>query len=121
MRVEGLNETLRALKKAGADAEDMKQLMFALGSIVVAAAQPKAPTLSGKMSSTIRAGKGRTKAVVRAGGAKAPYAGVIHYGWPARNVEPHPYLADAVTSETGRLLDTLEKGLADILRNANLV
>ncbi|NTW39347.1 MAG: hypothetical protein HGA44_05560, partial [Cellulomonadaceae bacterium] len=48
LRVEGLGRTLRALSKAGADAQDMKDLMHAIGTLVVRAADP--PVLSGALS-----------------------------------------------------------------------
>lgn len=120
LRVEGLGKTMRALSKAGADAEDMKTLMHSLGLIVVRAAQGKAPTLTGALRGTIRAGRGKTKAVVRAGGAKTPYAGVIHYGWPARSIQPNPFLVDALQASRGAVLSGLDKGLDRLLKSNNL-
>ena len=118
LRVEGLGSTLRAMSKAGADAQDMKALMHALGTLVVQAAQP--PVLEGRLSGTIRAGRGKTKAVVRAGGRAAPYAGVIHYGWPARNIEAQPFLTEALNSQRGNILNALDDGLGDLLRKNKL-
>lgn len=119
LRVTGLRNTLRDLERAGADTEDMKELIHGLGMIVVRAAQ--APTLSGRLQDTIRAGRGKTKAVIRAGGARAPYAGVIHYGWPARNISPAPFLLSALQAERADVLQALEDGLADILRKRDLI
>lgn len=119
LRVEGLGRTLRALSKAGADAEDMRNLMHAIGNMVIQAAHPPiGPT--GRLSGSLRAGKGKTKAVVRAGGARAKYAGVIHYGWPARNIRPNPFLTRAVQATRGTAVSMLDDGLADILRNNDL-
>jgi len=33
---------------------------------------------------------------ISAGGSRAVYARVIHYGWPARNIAAQPYLDGAV-------------------------
>jgi hypothetical protein len=33
-------------------------------------------------------------AIVRAGGARVPYAGPIHWGWPRRHITARPWLAD---------------------------
>ncbi|MBZ4485962.1 hypothetical protein LQ938_09715 [Microbacterium sp. cx-55] len=118
VRVQGLKRTLRQLSQAGADAEDMKSLMHELGEIVVKAANP--PERSGTLAGTIRAGRGKTKAVVRAGGARARYAGVIHYGWPARNIAARPFLTDALQSRRAEIFRTLDRGLADILRQNDL-
>lgn len=118
VRIKGLAKTVRALEKAGADTQDMKDLMHALGMLIVNAAQP--PVLSGSLSGTIRAGRGKTKAVVRAGGARTPYAGVVHYGWPAHNIAPQPFLKEALQSERSDVLRALDDGLADILRKNDL-
>lgn len=121
VRVEGLRTTVRALDKAGADATEMRDLMHQLGQIVVSAARPRAPHLSGTLATTIRAGRGKTKAVVRAGGARAPYAGVTHYGWPARSIPAQPFLSDALATQRAAVLRQLDKGLADLLRKHNLI
>ncbi|MGG7466044.1 hypothetical protein [Plantibacter sp. YIM 135347] len=118
VRVEGLRKTVRALEKSGADASDMRELMHAIGNIVVRAASP--PVLDGTLAGTIRAGKGKTKAVVRAGGARAPYAGVIHYGYPARNLAARPFLSIALQAERSDVLQALDKGLKDIQRKNDL-
>ena len=118
MRVEGLGKTLRELGKAGAKAEDMRELMHTIGQIVVDAAD--IPTASGRLAGTVRAGKGKTKAVVRAGGARAPYAGVRHYGWPAHNIEAAPFLTDAINSRRSAVLAALDSGIADLIRSADL-
>lgn len=118
VRVVGLRKALRDLGRAGADSQDMRELIHGLGMIVVRAAQP--PTRTGRLQQTIRAGRGKTKAVVRAGGARAPYAGVIHYGYPARNIAPAPFLLSALQAERSDILHALEDGLAEILRKRDL-
>lgn len=118
VRVEGLSKTVRHLSRAGADADDLKDLMFSIGSLVVGAASP--PTLSGTLAGTIRAGRGKTKAVVRAGGARAPYAGVLEYGDPARNKPARHYLETALAQEQTEIFETLEQGIDALLRKNNL-
>lgn len=109
---------MRALTRAGADAEDMKDLMHSIGMIVVSAAAP--PVVSGNLASTIRAGRGKTKAVVRAGGAKAKYAGVIHYGWPARNIAATNFLSEALAANRGEVFDALKRGIDELLKKNDL-
>lgn len=120
VRVEGLGKTLRQMQKAGADAQEMRELMHQLGTIVVHAAQPMARRQSGAMAGTIRAGRGKTKAVVRAGGRRVPYAGVQHYGWPARNIAPNPFLSNALQATRPAVLNELDQGLAKLLADADL-
>lgn len=119
VRTTGLAKTARALEKAGADSTDMKQLMHDIGMLIVTASQP--PVLTGRLKASIRAGRGKTKAVVRAGGANVPYAPVIHYGWAARNIEPQPYLLIALERERGDVFQKLDDGITAILRKNNLI
>ena len=121
MRVDGLSKTMRALTAAGADTQDMKDLMHAIGMIVVTAARPKVPTRTGNLAASMRAGRGKTKAVARAGGAKVPYAGVIHYGWPKRGIAAQPFLQDALQAKRTEVFDTLDEGLANLLKAHNLI
>lgn len=118
VKVVGLRKTVRALEKAGADTQDMRDLMHSIGNIVVKGANP--PQLTGKLGNTIRAGRGKTKAVVRAGGARAPYAGVIEYGWPARNIEATHYLTESLQNNRAEALDALDSGIGEILRKNDL-
>ena len=84
LRVEGLSRLLRKLKAAGIDSSDLSATMHAIGQAVVNNAA--VPVRTGRLKATLRAGRGKTKAVVRVGGARAPYAGVIEYGWSARGI-----------------------------------
>lgn len=118
VKVVGLRKTVRALEKAGADTQDMRELMHSIGNIVVKGANP--PQLTGRLGNTIRAGRGKTKAVVRAGGARAPYAGVIEYGWPARNIEATHYLTESLQNNRAEALDALDSGIGEILRKNDL-
>lgn len=118
LQVTGLSKTIRALSQAGADAEDMRNLMHSIGLLVVDAANP--PVVSGALAGTVRAGRGKTKAVVRAGGALAPYAGVIHHGWPARGIPENQFLTHALQRQQASALQALDAGLSDLLRKNNL-
>jgi len=118
VRIQGLNAVVRKLNRAGADAGEMRDLMHSVGSIVVRSAQP--PVRTGITAGTIRAGRGKTKAVVRAGGARAPGAGVTHYGWPARGIHPQPFLTDALRAQHQQIFSALERGIDDLLRRNNL-
>jgi hypothetical protein len=68
----------------------------------------------------MRAGRGKTKAVVRAGGARVPYAGVIHFGWPAHRIAPNPFLAESLQRKRPEVLDELDRGIEELLRKNNL-
>lgn len=120
LRVEGLRKTIRALSEAGASAEEMRDTMVRIGTIVVLAGQARAPRLSGDLAGSIRPGRGKTKAVVRAGGARVPYAPVIHYGWAGHGIEPRPFLTDALQATRSQVLRTFDTELGQLLRKHNL-
>lgn len=120
VRIEGLRRTLRAMEAAGVAAESMRDLMHSIGLIVVGAARPSTPVLTGALAGTLRAGKGKTKAVIRAGRASVPYAGVIHYGWPARGIQARPFLTSAVQSTRSQTFSALEEGIDQLLKKQDL-
>lgn len=120
VRVEGLKETIRALEQAGAATADMKDLMHEIGLIVTRSAATRVPVKSGRLRRSLRAGRGKTKAVARAGSARLPYAPIIHYGWPARSIPARPFLADAVARNQRQIIDALISGLGDIIDDMNL-
>lgn len=119
LRVEGLAKFIRQAQKAGASAEDMRELMHRVGMVVVT--RSALPARTSALDNSVRAGRGKTKAVVRAGSAKVPYAGVINYGWPARGILPaaHP-LQDTLAATRGDQLAMLEAGINEILVKNNL-
>ena len=118
--VKGLKETIQALEQAGAATDDMKDLMHEIGMIVSRSASSRVPVKSGRLQRSLRAGRGKTKAVARAGSARLPYAPIIHYGWPARKIPARPFLADAVTREQHHIVNTLIEGLGEIIDRLNL-
>lgn len=119
VRITGLSKTIRALSKAGADSESMRDLMHSIGRMVIGNANP--PVRTGRLAGDMRAGRGKTKAVIRVGRASIPYAGVVHYGWPARNIKAQPFYITALQSSQGKALQMLDDGLEDILRKNDLI
>jgi hypothetical protein len=121
IEVTGLGKALRALSEAGDYATDMKELMHSTGEIVATAARRRAPYQSGALQGSIRAGRGKTKAVVRAGSkARVPYAGVVHYGWPARNITGSEFMVDALEDSRDEAFLHINAGIKDLLKKAGL-
>lgn len=119
VHVTGIREVNAKLRAAGSDLSEMSDLMHRLGLIVIAHANP--PRDSGEVAGTLRAGRGKTKAVVRAGYAKrGAYAGVVHYGDPHRGHKAQPFLTDALQRSQGQVIAALTDGVDSILRQNNL-
>lgn len=119
VRIEGLRELNARLRAAGDDSQDMPDLMQRIGNIVIENA--RVPADSGELRGTLRAGRGRTKAVVRAGYARrGAHAGVVHYGDPHRNHRAQPFLVDALRRTQPRIVSELSDGINEILHRHNL-
>jgi hypothetical protein len=95
VRVDGLDRLVSTMRKAGRDLGDLKDANAAAGRIVAANAVGRAPRRSGALAGSIRASRQARRAQVVAGRASVPYAGPIHWGWPARGIGAHPFLSDA--------------------------
>lgn len=120
LKTEGLAKASRALARAGDYAEDQRDLMHAIGQVVVDEAKTLAPVRSGALRDAIRAGRGKTKAVVRAGFRRVPYAPVIHYGWADHNIEPQPYMLQALANKRAEAFRMYQDGMRALLFKAGL-
>lgn len=118
--VEGLRETSNALVKAGADVEDLKDV---LGSIATEAADtmrgfvPVGSVLRrgrAHARDTIRPNRAKGAAIVTIGGAKAPHAQVLRASHPSRFVEK----TDAHME--GRAVEILTDGWNEIAKRNGL-
>lgn len=88
VHVEGLRETTRALEKAGAEVDDLKDVMNAIATEARDTLVPKLPRVSGALAGSARPNRAKGTAVVTVGTARVPYAAPILYGWPKRNIRP---------------------------------
>lgn len=106
-RVQGAKTLRRTLKRAGVDVQDLKDAHRAAADIVRAAAAPNTPRRSGTLAGTLKASGAQSIAKVTAGSPRrVPYAGVIHWGWPRRNITARPWIADAARQTEPRWQQT---------------
>jgi hypothetical protein len=116
VQVVGARQLRATMKRAGDDLGDLVDVHGEISRLVVAST--RAPRRSGRLAGTVRGSGTKTVATVRAGRSSVPYAGPIHYGWPARHIAPSPFLTDAAhgTEPAWRAmyLDAVEKILARV-------
>ena len=106
VEIEGLNKLLRALEKLDDEAkQSFKDVGGRVGKLVAEQGREEAPVRSGALQRTIRAVNTGRGAKVRAGTAKVPYAGPIHFGWRSRNITPNNFLYRAVDKKVDVALD----------------
>lgn len=116
IEIEGLRELQRGLRRIDKElTNELKKANKDAGEAVVEAARPEAPELTGKLKGSLRAANKVREAEVRLGGAKVPWAGPIHFGWPARNIEPDPFVYRALDKRRDEVRDAYMKRI-DALR-----
>jgi hypothetical protein len=104
IKVQGLNEALRALKAIGTPTAEVQAAAQQAGEIVASMSRTLVPVKSGKLRSTIKARKQARKVLVSAGNnSTVPYANPIHWGWyydknnfVKKNIMPQPFFAKAL-------------------------
>lgn len=117
IRIEGLNRLRRTVKKAGADMTILKGLNKDAARVVERAAIPSTPRRSGRLVSSIRSTGTQKAGTVKAGRKSIPYGGVVHWGWPSRNIKAQPWLVDAAKRTEPAWIETYLEGINDILDN----
>lgn len=95
VRIDGLGQLRRDLRKLGDNLADLKDANATVAGMVAAEAARRAPRRSGRLAGTLRGNRAAGGAAVMAGRAAVPYAGPIHWGWPARGIAAQPFAADA--------------------------
>lgn len=98
IRVDGLVALQKALRSAPPELrKELRLANKAAAQVVATAAKPLAPKRTGRLAASIGARAGQRDASVKAGSAsRVPYAGPIHFGWPARGIRPQPFLYKAL-------------------------
>lgn len=120
VEVEGGPQLRRAFRKLGDRAGDLKELHGDIAGIVEDAAESLVPVESGELRESIRTSKRATGATILAGGRAIPYAGPIHYGWRARNIEPQPFLTDALRDRRNEIARKYEQGVGELVHRFDL-
>lgn len=116
VRIEGLREVQRALSDLSDDLKnEMKGTHLAAAQAVLPEAQRLAPFRSGALQASLRATATRTGGRIRAGSSAVPYAGPIHFGWPARRITPQPFVYDALDPRRDEVIDVYAKRLNELI------
>lgn len=123
VRVEGLNKVRRDLKKLASDVDYGDQFLAVnktLADAVAGDSKNYVPVLTGALSGSIRAAATAKSGRVKAGYKAVPYAGPIHFGWPARFIKPQPFVYDAIDKRRGEIKDRYEQLIAKLIRENDL-
>lgn len=116
VRVRGVNRLARTLRAAGSDLDELRAAHTAAAAYVASASAAAAPNVTGALAGSVRGSHATRRATVRAGYARVPYAGPIHWGWPRRNIAPQPFIADTARATEPTWVRMYEEDLRRILR-----
>lgn len=115
-RIEGLREVQKALRDLSDDLRDeMKPTHLKAAEIVVEGAKRYVPVRTGRLAASMRAAATRTGGRVRVGSAAVPYAGPIHFGWPARRIQPQPFIYDALDPRRSEVANIYAERIMDLI------
>ena len=121
--VKGDKQLRTAFKHLQGNVADLREVHREAGQEVESEARTLVPIDTGRLRDTIRlsirlAGSKSSGTQILAGkGSMVPYAGPIHFGWRARNIEPQPFLEDATDDRAADVVQAYERKVAgDIKR-----
>jgi len=125
IKITGLSEVQRNLRKLSTDALDLNKTEFLetnkqVAEIVINESKKYVPFLTGALAAAIRNASTKKSAKVRAGNVAVPYAGPIHFGWPARSIKPNTFLYEAIDARKSEVANRYSELVSDLVTNYDL-
>lgn len=120
VRVEGLRRTVRALDRAGAGVDDVRDALGRIAANVEPDYKRYTPRARGRLQGTYRIGKAKSRAVIYVGTRAVPYAGPINYGWRGRNIKPAHFIAKGDVIAAPKASTQLEQELGQLFAQLGL-
>lgn len=108
--VEGADRVASTMHKAARMLGDLTEQNKQAASIFTLVARQRAPRLTGALAAATMPAWDKDNAGFT---NPLPYFGPIHYGWPAHDIEPNPYVDQAVDETERDWLAVYEKATAD--------
>lgn len=120
LTVTGADDLRKALRQFDDGTADLKKTHADAAKIVEERAVQLVPRRSGALAGSIRSTGQARQGVVRSGRASVPWAGPIHFGWPARNIAPQPFLYDALDERSGEVIAAYQKHVSELISKYGL-
>lgn len=126
VRVEGAARLRRTLKQAGVDLKELRHANREAARSILPIATATAPIGKpspahwnvpppGRLKASLRVAATNKAGIIRAGRKAVPYAGVIHWGNPHRNIRPHPWIMRAAQDNEPVWMNVYMRHLDDVL------
>lgn len=121
IEITGLKEAQKALRTLSKESRDkMKETHRKAGQIIVEAATPLVPRETGALLASIKSAPLQRQGRVRLGSAALPYAGPIHFGWPARNIKPNPFIYEVLDGRRAEVSRLYEDRINQLIKQNDL-
>lgn len=121
IEISGLKEAQKALRTLSKESRDkMKETHRKAGQIIVEAATPLVPRETGALLASIKSAPLQRQGRVRLGSAALPYAGPIHFGWPARNIKPNPFIYEVLDGRRAEVSRLYEDRINQLIKQNDL-
>lgn len=115
-----LRQLRKKLKELG-ERDALKDIGVEAAQPALELAQATAPVRTGRLRGSLRVGRTVSGPTIAVGSRGAvPYAGVVHFGWPARGIEPQPFLYDAADARATQVAERYADGLQQLIREKGL-
>jgi phage gpG-like protein len=118
--IKGVDEVKSSLNKLANDIEDSSDTIQSLGSVLANKASAIAPQQSGRLAASVGYKFENGSLQIYAGNETVPYAGVIEYGYPKRNIKEQPYLRPAVNNNMGMIEQKYNEQIENSIKKYNL-
>jgi hypothetical protein len=115
IEVHGAKEFRAAMRRFDADVNDLKAVNREAAQVVDVRALELVPRRSNTLSHSIRIAARPSGASILAGSRLVPYAGPIHFGWRAHNIEPQPFLFDAIDDRRDEVVRVYEDRIDELV------
>lgn len=97
------------MKNMDADLGDLTNVNRRAAEVVLPAARARIRNRTGTLAASGRVTASRTRSAVVFGGRAVPYAGPIHFGWPAHNIEANPFAWEGADDRKGQVAELYER------------
>ena len=120
INVKGVDTLTALLLKFSDDVKKLNGFGTEIGNLIANNASALAPKRTGALAASIGSVVKENGVQIYAGSERVPYAGVIEYGWPAKNRQAKPYLMPAVQNNMQAIIKKYEDGISGRIKKYNL-
>lgn len=108
--VTGADRVASTMRSAGRQIGNLSDVNHKVAQLIAEASRAPAPKLTGALASATRGIGARDTVGVQ---NPLPYFGPIHYGWPAHNIAPQPFVDEGMDISERQWMELYEKAADD--------